>query len=72
MNKSQFLNELQDVLQRFDAVGENDVLSDYEEWDSLSKMAVMAFFDRKLGKKISLKELGDVKSVADLIRIAGL
>ena len=35
MNKEQFLTELQDVLQRDDPVLENDVLADYDEWDSL-------------------------------------
>ncbi len=72
MDKEQFLNEMQDVLQRDDAVNENDNLSDYEEWDSLSKMAVMAFFDKRLGKKISLKELGEIQTVSDLLKIAGL
>ena len=72
MNKEQFLNELQDVLQRDDAVNENDNLSDYEEWDSLSKMAIMAFFDKRLGKKISLKELSELETVSDLLKLAGL
>ena len=53
MNKEQFLTELQDVLQRDDPVLENDVLADYDEWDSLSKMAIMAFFDKDFGVKIS-------------------
>lgn len=72
MDKEQFLNELQDVLQRDDAVNENDNLSDYEEWDSLSKMAIMAFFDKRLGKKISLKELSELETVSDLLKLAGL
>lgn len=72
MNKEQFLNEIQDVLQRDDAVNENDNLSDYEEWDSLSKMAIMAFFDKRLGKKISLKELSELETVSDLLKLAGL
>ena len=72
MDKEQFLNELQYVLQRDDAVNENDNLSDYEEWDSLSKMAIMAFFDKRLGKKISLKELSELETVSDLLKLAGL
>lgn len=72
MDKEQFLNEMQDVLQRDDAVNENDNLSDYEEWDSLSKMAIMAFFDKRLGKKISLKELSELETVSDLLKLAGL
>ncbi len=72
MTKEEFLTELQDTLQRDDQVLETDKLSDYEEWDSLSKMAVMAFFDKKFGKKVSLTELGSFKTVEDLIKFAGL
>ena len=67
MNKIEFLEELQDVLQREDECLENDVLADYEEWDSLSKMAVMAFYNKKFGIKISLNELMELKTVQDLI-----
>ncbi len=72
MNKEQFLTELQDVLQRDDPVLENDVLADYDEWDSLSKMATMAFFDKNFGVKISLKEIGALKTVKDLLNLAKL
>ena len=72
MNKEQFLTELQDVLQRDDPVLENDVLADYDEWDSLSKMAIMAFFDKEFGVKISLKEIGELKTVKDLLNLAKL
>lgn len=48
MNKAEFLVELEDVLQREESCSENDDLHSYEEWDSLSKMAVMAYFDKKL------------------------
>ena len=72
MNKEQFLTELQDVLQRDDPVLENDVLADYDEWDSLSKMATMAFFDKNFGVKISLKEIGALKTVKDLLKLAKL
>ena len=41
MKKQEFLVELEDILQREEPCTENDSLKDYEEWDSLSKMAVM-------------------------------
>ena len=50
----------------------NDVLADYDEWDSLSKMATMAFFDKNFGVKISLKEIGELKTVKDLLNLAKL
>lgn len=71
MNKAEFLVELEDVLQREEPCSENDDLHSYEEWDSLSKMAVMAYFDKNFGVKLTLKDLKEVKTVSDLIKLAG-
>ena len=71
MNKADFLVELEDILQREEACAETDVLADYEEWDSLSKMAVMAFYNKEFGIKIALNELKDLETVSDLIKLAG-
>ena len=71
MNKADFLVELEDILQREEPCAEADVLADYEEWDSLSKMAVMAYYNKNLGIKITLQELKDLEIVADLIKLAG-
>ena len=60
MNKAEFLVELED-----------DDLHSYEEWDSLSKMAVMAYFDKNFGIKLTLKDLKEVNTVSDLIKLAG-
>ena len=71
MKKEEFLTALEDVLQREDPCGEGDDLNEYEEWDSLSKMAVMAYFDRNFGIRITLNQLDEFKTVADLIALAG-
>lgn len=71
MNKADFLVELEDILQREDPVSENDNLEDYDEWDSLSKMAVMAYYDKNFKIKIGLNQLGELKTVSDLIKLAG-
>ena len=47
MKKEEFLTDLMDVLQRESNCEINDNLDDYEEWDSLSKMAVMEYFKKK-------------------------
>ena len=70
MKKEEFIESLKEVLQRDDPISENDALAEYEEWDSLSKMAVIAFFDKNFGVKISLKEISQIKSVQDLIALA--
>lgn len=69
MNKEDFLTELQDVLQRDDPVLEGDSLDDYDEWDSLSKMAVMSFYAKNFDIKITLPEMKNIHTVAELIAL---
>ena len=71
MNKADFLVELEDILQREEPVNENDNLEDYDECDSLSKMAVMAYYDKNFKIKIGLNQLGELKTISDLIKLAG-
>ncbi len=71
MTKQEFLVELEDILQREEPCSEFDSLEDYEEWDSLSKMALMAYYDKNFGVKLRLDSFMDIKSVADLIALAG-
>lgn len=71
MKKEEFLVVLEDILQRDEACSEMDNLNDYDEWDSLSKMATMAYFDKSFGIKLSLNDLKDINSVSDLIKLAG-
>lgn len=71
MKKNEFLVELEDILQREEPCLENDILEEYDEWDSLSKMAVMAYYKKNFDIEISLNDLTDIKSVSDLIKLAG-
>lgn len=71
MRKNEFLTELEDILQREEPCLESDSLEDYEEWDSLSKMAVMAYFNKNFGVEIRLNDLKEIKLVSDLIKLVG-
>ncbi len=71
MNKQQFLNDLEDILQREEPCTENDNLDEYEEWDSLSQMSLIAYMDRTFGVKLGFDNFENVKTVADLIELAG-
>lgn len=71
MKKADFLIDLEDIFQRDDACNENDLLESYEEWDSLSKMSLVAYFDRKFNLKLTLKDFDETKIVSDLIKLAG-
>ena len=70
MTKSEFLIELEDILQRDEPCAENDLSEDYDEWDSLSKMALMAYFDKHFSVKLSLDSFQNLKTVADLIALS--
>lgn len=70
MTKQEFLVELEDILQREEPCSEFDSLEDYEEWDSLSKMALMAYYDKNFDIKLSLNSFESLKTVADLIMLA--
>lgn len=71
MKKDEFLVELEDILQREEPCQENDVLEDYDEWDSLSKMSIMAYYQKNFAVEISLNDLDRVQTVSDLIKLAG-
>lgn len=72
MNKEEFIEKFTDVLQTEEELKEDTVLEDLDEWDSLSKMATMAFFDKELGIKVSFNEIGEFKTVGDVIQKAGI
>lgn len=71
MKKSEFLIALEDVLQMEDELTATQDLSLLDEWDSLSKMAVMAYYKKNFGVGITLNDLKDIKTVEDLIKLAG-
>ena len=71
MKKSEFLVALEDILQREESCAIEDVLEDYEEWDSLSKMAVMAYYKKNFNVEVNLNSLGELKTVSDLVKLAG-
>lgn len=72
MNKEEFLEKLQDVLERDEEITEDMVLADMEEWDSLAAMALMAFFNKSLSITLLPAEVREMKTVMDLINKAGI
>jgi len=72
MNRDEFLKEFADVLQTEENLSAETILDDLEEWDSLSKIATVAFFDRKIGKKLTFPEIAEFKTVDDILKKAGI
>lgn len=71
MKKDEFLVALEDILQTEDPIEENQDLTELEEWDSMSKMAVMAYYKKNFSIEINLNDLKDIKVASDLIKLAG-
>ncbi len=72
MTKAEFLEKLQDIFERDDEITEDMVLEEMDEWDSLSAMAVMAFFNKSLSITLLPAEVREMKTVAELVKKAGL
>lgn len=72
MTKAEFLEKLQDIFERDDEITEDMVLDEMDEWDSLSAMAVMAFFNKSLSITLLPAEVREMKTVAELVKKAGL
>lgn len=48
-----------------------DVLADYEEWDSLTILSIIAMADERFQKTISGEDLKGAKTVADILALLG-
>ena len=72
MTKDEFLAEMQDVLQTEETLTDGTVLDDLPEWDSLAMMATMAFFDKKFGVKVGIRDFKAMNTIADLMAKAGV
>lgn len=70
MNKSQFLETLQDMLQCDEALQEETVLADREEWDSLAIMVLVTFFDKTFGLHVAYDDFKKCHTVAELIALS--
>ncbi|RDU66510.1 phosphopantetheine-containing protein [Helicobacter didelphidarum] len=49
-----------------------DMLDSFEDWDSMAHLSLIALFDSKLGKKIKPDEIRGLKSVQDILDLAGI
>lgn len=70
MNKTLFLETLQDMLQCDDTLQEETVLADREEWDSLAVMVLVTFFDKQLGLHVAYDDIKNCRTVADLMALS--
>lgn len=73
MERKEFIETLEDILMLEE--GELDLeqnLTDYEDWDSMSYLALIALFDKRLSKKLDIETIKGFKTPNDIINQAGL
>ncbi|HZR21633.1 MAG TPA: acyl carrier protein [Verrucomicrobiae bacterium] len=60
-----FYSKLADILE-VETVKPDDVLREFENWDSLTALSILATLDANYGINLSTAELRDIKTVAEL------
>jgi len=60
-----FCEKLADILET-DEVKSEDILKDFEEWDSLSALSIIAMIDSDYGVTIFAKNIMKLKTAKDL------
>ena len=71
MTKNEFLGELAEIMQLDTLPNGSENLEDFSEWDSMSILAVISMFDMEFGVTLSSDNLNNVKSIPELIAMAG-
>ena len=71
MTKQDFLNELAEIMQLDTPPKGSENLDDFVEWDSMSNLGVMSMFDMEFGITVKTDDLKSIKTVNDLVALAG-
>ncbi|HEX7139375.1 MAG TPA: acyl carrier protein, partial [Vicinamibacterales bacterium] len=61
----QFFEQLAEILDE-ETVSADDVLRDFDQWDSLSALSVLAMCDSKYGVTLESEELARAKTAGEL------
>lgn len=72
MCREDFLQEMQEILQTEEELFLEFDLESYEEWDSLSKMATLAFLDANFSIKLTLADFENIKTIKDIADLCGV
>ncbi|CAM4152393.1 acyl carrier protein [Campylobacter armoricus] len=71
MNKNEMIQALEDILMLNPGeLKEDSILKDYEDWDSLAFLNLMALFDSKFNMNITSEEISNLKTVNDILKLA--
>ena len=68
MDKEKFLIDLADILEE-EVVNESNVLAEFDAWDSLSILSIIAYAQEHFKIQLKNQEIRDVKTVGELISL---
>ncbi|MCK5575900.1 MAG: acyl carrier protein [Sphingomonadales bacterium] len=70
MNKKEFMNAIEDLLEMDpDTLTGDEALDDLEGWDSLAVISFIALVDEALGVILEGDKLAEAKSMAELLSL---
>lgn len=72
MNKEEFLEKLKIAINTDENLTEKTILESLSAWDSLASVCVITMFEDELHKNLDYATLDKVKTVQDLLDIAGI
>ena len=61
-----FREKLLDIFE-VEAINENDVLKDFDSWDSLTLLTIIATVDSEFGITMNASDLNELDTIKDLI-----
>jgi acyl carrier protein len=72
MNKDEFLVELQEIMTLDAPLTDSMELDSLAEYDSMTHLTLLGLFEDEFGKEIESEDLVKLKTVGDLVILAGL
>lgn len=71
MTIKEFLVELADLIEIEDELSLDSNLKDYEEFDSMAIMSLVAFVHKNFGKQYNARQLNQIDTVESLVELIG-
>ncbi len=70
MSDKEKLAMLEDIMELDEnTLSVDDVLEDYDEWDSITALSLISLLDEQFGKTISGEEIRAFKTVSDVLKV---
>lgn len=61
-------SEMLDILE-IDSISDNDILEEFDMWDSLARLTLLAFIDKHYDINLFEDDIKDVKTIRDIKEI---